>query len=142
MTIQCNIISQDRIVYQGAADIVEIPGSDGEMGILPEHSPLITTMQYGVIEVKKGNEVLHFTVAGGVVEVLPDQITILADAAENVEEIDLARAEAAMQRAETLMKSTPHIEPARYESLIASLKKSHLRINAARKYRKNLPLQK
>jgi F-type H+-transporting ATPase subunit epsilon len=142
MTIQCNIISQDRIVYQGAADIVEIPGSDGEMGILPEHSPLITTMQYGVIEVKKGNEVLHFTVAGGVVEVLPDQITILADAAENVEEIDLARAEAAMQRAETLMKSTPQIEPARYESLIASLKKSNLRINAARKYRKNLPLQK
>jgi F-type H+-transporting ATPase subunit epsilon len=137
MTIRCNIISQDRIVYQGDALMVDIPGAEGEMGILPNHAPLITLMQFGIIEVKTPTEDLHFTVAGGVVEVQPDEINILADAAEDVEEIDIHRAEAARARAEELMKTTPQMDAERYESLKSALKRSNMRIDAARRYRKN-----
>jgi F-type H+-transporting ATPase subunit epsilon len=136
MTIKCNIISQDRIVYQGDALMVDIPGAEGEMGILPNHAPLITLMQFGIIEVKTPKEDLHFTVAGGVVEVQPDEINILADAAEDVEEIDIQRAEAARVRAEELMKTTPQMDAERYESLKSALKRSNMRIDAARRYRK------
>jgi F-type H+-transporting ATPase subunit epsilon len=136
MTIKCNIISQDRIVYQGDALMVDLPGADGEMGILPNHAPLLTLLQFGVIEVKTPSELLHFTVSGGVVEVQPDEINILADAAENVEEIDINRAEAAKERAEELMKTTPQMDADRYESLKSALKRSSLRIDAARRYRK------
>jgi F-type H+-transporting ATPase subunit epsilon len=136
MTIKCNIISQDRIVYQGDALMVDIPGAEGEMGILPNHAPLITLMQFGIIEVKTPAGDLHFTVAGGVVEVQPDEINILADAAEDVEEIDIHRAEAARARAEELMKTTPQMDAERYESLKSALKRSNMRIDAARRYRK------
>jgi len=142
MTIHCEIVSQDRIVYQGEALMVNLPGADGEMGILPDHAPLLTLLQFGVIEVKTQSEVFHFTVSGGVVEVQPDQVTILADAAENVEEIDIARAEAAKVRAEALMKTTPQMDAERYESLKSALQKSNLRIDAARRYRQSKSLNK
>jgi F-type H+-transporting ATPase subunit epsilon len=137
MTIRCNIISQDRIVYQGDALRVDLPGADGEMGILPNHAPLLTLLQFGVINVQTINGNLHFTVAGGVVEVQPDEINVLADSAENVDDIDISRAQAAQARAEELMKTTPQMDAERYESLKAALKRSNLRIDAARRYRKS-----
>ncbi len=137
MTIRCNIISQDRIVYQGDALMVDIPGAEGEIGILPNHAPLLTLLQFGVIEVKTPDGDHHFTVAGGVVEVQPDEINILADSAEDVEEIDIHRAEAARARAEELMKTTPQMDAERYESLKSALKRSNMRIDAARRFRKS-----
>jgi F-type H+-transporting ATPase subunit epsilon len=116
MTIRCNIISQDRIVYQGDALRVDLPGADGEMGILPNHAPLLTLLQFGVINVQTINGNLHFTVAGGVVEVQPDEINVLADSAENVDDIDISRAQAAQARAEELMKTTPQMDAERYEA--------------------------
>ncbi|MEM5776719.1 MAG: ATP synthase F1 subunit epsilon, partial [Anaerolineaceae bacterium] len=98
MPIRCEIISQDRTVFKGNVDIVTLPGADGEMGILPDHSPLLTLLKFGIISVRTGREAEHFTVAGGIAEVQPDQVTILADAAENVEEIDLQRAENARRK--------------------------------------------
>ena len=100
MTIRCEIVSQDRTVFEGDVDIVVLPGSDGEMGILPKHSPILTTLKFGMIKVRKSGEEQLFTVAGGVAEIQPDIVTILADAAENIEEIDVERAEAARKRAE------------------------------------------
>ena len=106
MPLRLEIVTQERPVY--SADDVEMviaPGSEGEMGILPRHAPLITSLQEGVMRVKRAagrEEVL--AIHGGFMEVLPDQVTVLADAAERAEEIDLARAEEARQRAEELMK--------------------------------------
>ena len=85
MPIRCEIISQDSIVYQGEADIVVVPGIDGVIGILPNHAPLLSVLGYGVISVRQSQREKLFTVSGGVVEIQPDQVTILADAAENVE---------------------------------------------------------
>ena len=84
MTIRCEIVSQDRNVFSGDADMVILPGVEGVMGILPHHSPVLTTLSFGIITVVTKNEREYFTVAGGIAEVQPDQVTILADAAENV----------------------------------------------------------
>ncbi len=90
MPIRCEIVSQDRMVYEGDADTVVIPGVFGEMGILPNHAPLLSTMGFGVIRVRTGEDEEVFTVAGGLVEVQPEVVTVLADVAENVTEIDEA----------------------------------------------------
>jgi F-type H+-transporting ATPase subunit epsilon len=136
MTIRCEIVSQDRTVYQGDADIVLLPGTDGELGILPHHAPVLTTLKYGVIRVRRGDMEDVFTVAGGIAEVQPDAVTVLADAAENVREIDIARAESARKRAEeALAKSTP-MEGDAYFAMEAALRRSNLRLDVARRYRK------
>ena len=98
MTIRCEIASQDRLVFEGDADIVVLPGTAGEMGILPHHTPLLTTLKMGVIKVRLGGKEEIFTVTGGLAEVQPQIVTVLADAAENIDEIDIARAEAARER--------------------------------------------
>jgi F-type H+-transporting ATPase subunit epsilon len=135
MPIHCEIISQDRIVFQGPADMVLLPGTDGEMGILPHHAPLLTTLQYGVVKVRSLGQESIFTVAGGIAEVQPDVVTILADAAENIEEIDLSRAEAARKRAEeSLAKGIP-ADSDNYLIIEAALRKSNLRLDAVRRYR-------
>jgi len=135
MPIRCEIVSQDRIVFQGPADIVVLPGTDGEMGILPHHAPLLTTLKYGIIKVRSQGQENIFTVAGGIAEIQPDIITILADAAENVEEIDVARAEAARKHAEeSLAKGIP-TDSESYLRMEAALRKSNLRLDAVRRYR-------
>ena len=136
MTIRCEIVSQDRTVFAGDVDIVVLPGAAGEMGILPKHAPVLTTLKFGIIKVRKGGKEEVFTVAGGIAEVQPDIITVLADAAENVEEIDVARADAARVRAEEALKNAPTDTDA-YFAMEAALRKSNLRLDAARRYRKN-----
>ena len=135
MPIRCEIVSQDRIVFQGEADMVLLPGTDGEMGILPHHAPLLTTLKYGIIKVRSQEREIIFTVAGGIAEVQPDVVTILADSAENVEEIDVFRAEEARTRAEeSLAKGVP-ADSDRYLIIEAALRKSDLRLDAVRRYR-------
>lgn len=135
MTIRCEIVSQDRLVYEGDVDIVVIPGAEGEMGILPEHAPLLTTLALGVVKVRTGTQEEIFTVTGGLAEVQPEIVTILADAAENVEEIDIARAEEAKKRAEELLEQGPPADVDRYLAIEAALRRSNLRLEAARRYR-------
>jgi len=134
MPIRCEIVSQDRIVFQGDVDIVVLPGVEGVMGILPDHAPLLSVLQYGYITVRMGREEEVFTVAGGVVEVQPDQVTVLADAAENVEEIDVQRAEAARRRAEEALQKESGGDSDRQLTLQAALRRSMLRLDAARRF--------
>jgi F-type H+-transporting ATPase subunit epsilon len=137
MTIHVEITSQDRTVYSGEADIVVVPGSAGEMGILPHHSPLLSTLKFGVVKVRSKEGEQIFTVAGGIVEVQPDQVTILADAAENVLEIDIHRADEARKRAEEqLAKAIPQ-DTDTYLSLQAALRRSNLRLDAVKKFKKD-----
>jgi F-type H+-transporting ATPase subunit epsilon len=139
MPIRCEIVSQDRMVFEGDADIVVLPGSDGEMGILPHHAPLLTTLKMGIIKVRRGGNEEIFTVAGGIAEVQPDLVTVLADAAENVQEIDVARAEAARRRAEEMLAKGVPAEQDAYLKMEAALRKSNLRLEAVRRYRHTKP---
>jgi F-type H+-transporting ATPase subunit epsilon len=135
MPIRCEIVSQDRMVWEGDADIVVVPGVVGEMGILPNHAPLLSTLKFGILKVRSKGEEELFTVAGGVVEVQPDLITVLADSAENVGEIDIARAEEARKRAEDLLKEGPPADTDAYLRLEAALRRSNLRLEAVRRFR-------
>jgi F-type H+-transporting ATPase subunit epsilon len=136
MPIQCEIVTQDKLLFEGPADIVVVPGSEGEMGILPNHSPLLTTLDYGVLRVRYQGEEQVFTIAGGVLEVRPDVVTVLADVGENVDLIDEARAEEAKRRAERLLAEGPPPETDEYLRIQAALRRSTLRLDAIRRYRR------
>jgi len=136
MTIRCEIVSQDRMVYEGDVDIVVLPGAAGEMGILPHHAPLLTTLKYGFVKVRQQGSEQVFTVAGGVAEIQPDIVTVLADAAENIEEIDEARAEQARQRAQEILAKGVPADTDAYLAIEAALRRSNLRLEAVRRYRK------
>ena len=136
MTIRCEIVSQDRTVFTGDVDIVMLPGADGEMGVLPKHAPVLTTLKYGFVRIRKGSVEEVFAVAGGVAEVQPHIVTILADAAENVAEIDVNRAEAARKRAEEILKNGVPADTDAYLAMEAALRRSNLRLDAVRRYRK------
>lgn len=142
MTIRCEIVSQDRMVFEGDVDIVVLPGSAGEMGILPHHAPLLTTLKYGFIKVRQQGQEQIFTVAGGVAEVQPKIVTVLADASENIEEIDVKRAETARQRAQEMLEKGAPADTDAYLAIEAALRRSNLRLDAVKRFRKsrtNLP---
>lgn len=135
MPIRCEIVSQDRMVFEGDVDIVVVPGVSGEMGILPNHAPLLSCLKFGVLRVRYKGEEQAFTVAGGIIEVQPDVVTVLADASENVEEIDVERAEAARRRAEEIIKEGPPPDTDVYLAMEAALRRSNLRLEAVNRYR-------
>jgi F-type H+-transporting ATPase subunit epsilon len=136
MTIRCEIVSQDHTVFQGDVDIVVLPGVSGEMGILPHHAPVLTILKYGVIKIRKDGKEELFAVAGGMAEVQPDIVTILADAAENVADIDITRAQAAKKRAEDALTQLKPEDHDAYLRMEAALRRSNLRLDVVRRYRK------
>ena len=139
MSIHCDIVSQDRQVFSGEADMVIVPGTQGEMGILPNHAPLLSTLKFGILRVRYQGLEQIFTVAGGVIEVQPDLITIMADSAENVQEIDISRAEAAKRRAEEILKQGPPPDSDSYLKIESALRRSNLRLEAVKRYRGQKP---
>lgn len=110
MAMQCDIITQQRVVFSGEVDMVIAPGAEGEMGILPHHAPLLTTLDYGELRLKMGGREQFFAIGGGVLEVTPDHVIVLADSAERADEIDAARAERARERAIQFMQDGPQAQ--------------------------------
>ena len=137
MTIRCEIVSQDRTVFQGDVDIVVLPGVAGEMGILPHHAPVLAILKYGVIKIRQNGKEQLFAVAGGLAEVQPTIVTILADAAENVQDIDITRAQAAKKRAEDALARLKPEDHDAYLRMEAALRRSNLRLDVARRYRRS-----
>jgi F-type H+-transporting ATPase subunit epsilon len=136
MPIRCEIVTQDKMLFEGLADIVVVPGSEGEMGILPDHAPLLATLGFGMLRVRHQGEEEVFTIAGGVIEVRPDIVTVLADVGEHVDEINIARAEAAKARAEELLRKGPPPDTDEYLAIQAALRRSNLRLDAIKRYRR------
>lgn len=98
--LRFEIVTVERVVLTDEVDSVIAPGIEGELGILPHHAPLLTFLKPGELRVTKAGEETSIFVSGGFLEVLPDKVIVLADAAERAEEIDLERAEQARRRAE------------------------------------------
>ena len=137
MTIYCEIVTQERIVFQGEADLVILPGEAGEIGILPKHSPLLTILKYGIIKVRLVGIEKVFIVFGGVVEVQPDQITILADAAESLDEIDAHETEEAKRNAERAFKRKDRLTEDIELEMWEALRRSNVRLDAVRRFRQS-----
>jgi F-type H+-transporting ATPase subunit epsilon len=129
--LRLEIVTAERQIFADDVDMVVAPGSEGELGILPHHAPLLTTLKPGELRIKKGGEEILIAVTGGFMEVLSDRVTILADAAERAEEIDLARAEAARQRAEERMAGrTVEVDRSR---AMAALQRANVRLRVGQK---------
>lgn len=99
-TLQVAVVTGEREIYRGEADILIAPGVEGEMGILPQHAALLTALKTGEMRIKLGNEENDLFISGGFMEVYNNTVSVLADVAEHAEEINEARAEAARQRAQ------------------------------------------
>lgn len=131
-TMRLDFVSQDRLLFSGEVSEVLAPGSEGQLGILPRHAPLLTVLAPGEIVVKiPGQEDLYFAISGGWMEVLPDRVTILARSAERSDEIDLARAEAARRRAEERLRERP--AGVDLERALYALKRSRIRLKVAQR---------
>ena len=136
MPIQCDIITQERIVFSGEVDSVNLPGVEGRMGILPHHSPLLTTLDFGEVLVRVGGREEYFAIGGGFLEVQPDHVAILADTAEQADEIDIERAERARQEAEEVMRTDVKDDPDRIAAIRVSLLKAQVRADVGRRRRR------
>ncbi len=133
-SVRLDIVTAERVVYSEEVDIIVAPGVEGQLGILPHHAPLMTMLQPGELLVRKDGEESSMAITGGFLEVRPDRVIILADAAERAEEIDLARAEEAKRRAqERLTHLTPEVDLARAE---AALRRSLARLKVGEKRRR------
>ena len=135
--LRLDIVTAERQVYSEEVDLVVAPGVDGEMAILPGHAPLMTTLQPGELLIRRDGEETPLVITGGFLEVRPERVTVLADAAERVEEIDAERAEEAKRRAEErLGEKLGAADLARAE---AALRRSMIRLRVVQKRRRRRP---
>ena len=137
-SVRLDIVTAERVVYSEDVEVLIAPGVEGQLGILPHHAPLMTTLQPGELRVRKGGEEFSLAISGGFLEVRPDRIIVLADAAERAEEIDIARAEEAKRRAEERLshRLAPGLDEARAE---VALRRALARIQVVEKRRRRKP---
>lgn len=132
MPISVEIVTPEKVVFsEPAADMVVVPGIDGIMGVLPRHAPILTTLAYGELIVKKGRAQESFAIYGGVVDIRPDRVVVLADLAESSYAIDLEEAEAARARAEAVMASG--VPPEENREAALALRRADLAMRVQRK---------
>jgi F-type H+-transporting ATPase subunit epsilon len=135
MPLRLDIVTAEReVLREEGLDIVVAPGSEGQLGILPQHAPLMTMLEPGELLTRRGNEETLIAISGGFLEVRDDVVTVLADTAEQSEEIDIERAQAARQRAEELLRERP--ADVDIAVIQASLRRSVLRIRVAERRRR------
>ena len=131
--MRLEIITAERKVYDDDGELVVVPVSDGEFGILSKHAPLMSTLQPGELLIRKEGEDTYLAVSGGFIEVLDDRVTVLADAAEKSDEIDEQRALAAMERArDSLANRESTIE---LEQVAVAMRRAQIRLNVVRRRR-------
>jgi F-type H+-transporting ATPase subunit epsilon len=134
--IKFEIATPERVVLKEEIYQVTVPTTEGEITILPKHSPLVSILKPGVLEIKKADGSLNIvSVSGGFVEVLLNKIIILADTAERAEEIDLDRAEEAKRKAEESLKNLRSIDASQFANIAAQLEKELARTKSAKRWR-------
>ena len=133
-TIRLEVVTPEKMVFSDDVDLILAWGVEGQLGILPHHAPLMTILQPGDLVFRKAGKEESLTISGGFLEVRPDKVVVLADACERAEEIDVARAEAAKQRAQEALKTAAtEVDVAAAE---AALRRSLARIRAVEKVRR------
>jgi F-type H+-transporting ATPase subunit epsilon len=135
MPLRVKVVTAEReVLSEDAVDMVVAPGAEGVVGILPRHAPLLTTLQPGIIRVKKGGSEESMVVGGGFLQVARDQVLILADTAERADELDSSRAEEARQRArEALTQAAAGGQRLAAEAARFRLRREDARVRLARR---------
>jgi F-type H+-transporting ATPase subunit epsilon len=132
-SFQLEVVTPDRQVVHDTAEEVQIPGKRGYLGVLPGHAPLITELAVGEITYRAGGQEHHLAVAWGFAEVLPEKVTILAETAERAADIDPARAQEALRRAEERLRSSD--AETDYPRALVALQRAQVRLRVAQKGR-------
>jgi F-type H+-transporting ATPase subunit epsilon len=138
MPLQLDIVTPERLAYSDQVDEVIAPGSQGELGILPHHAPLLTTLGVGELRIKKGGTEEAFAIVGGFLQVRPDRVVVMAETADMASEIDLERAQAARREAEKTLEAG-FVEPADLAIARAALQRALLHIRVAERRRREGP---
>ena len=138
MPILLEIVTPERLAYSDEVDAVVLPGSEGEMGVLPHHAPLVSTLGVGELRFRKGGVEESFAIVGGFVQVRPDKVVVMAETADLASEIDLEKAQEARREAERALESGYH-EGADLSVARAALQQALLRIRVAERRHREGP---
>jgi F-type H+-transporting ATPase subunit epsilon len=128
--LQLDIVTPEKLAYSDEVDAVVLPGSEGELGVLPHHAPLISTLGAGELRLRKGGQEESFAIVGGFLQVLPDKVVVMAETADIASEIDLEKAQEARRQAEQALESG-YVEGADLAAARAALQTALLRIRVA-----------
>jgi F-type H+-transporting ATPase subunit epsilon len=135
------VTAERQVLAESDVDMVVAPGTEGVLGILPKHAPLLTVLQPGVVRIKKGGEETTMAVGGGFLQMAGDRVLVLADTAEREDEIDQARAEAARQRAQDALRdATRGGNPAQIQAARLAFGRSAARLGVVRRRRRGTPM--
>jgi F-type H+-transporting ATPase subunit epsilon len=138
MPLQLDIVTPEKLAYSDEVDAVTLPGIEGELGVLPHHAPLVTTLGFGELRIRKGGAEEFFAIAGGFLQVLPDKVIVLAETADMASEIDLGKAQEARREAEKALESGFH-EGADLSTARAALQTALLRERVAQRRHREGP---
>jgi F-type H+-transporting ATPase subunit epsilon len=131
--LRLEVVTAEREVYADDVDMVIAPGGEGELGILPRHAPLLTTLQPGVMRLRKDGAETIMAVSGGFLQVFRDRVLVLADTAERADEIEESRAEEARQRAITALQERRVGDTVQAEAARLALRRSLARLEVVRR---------
>ncbi|MCI0850995.1 MAG: F0F1 ATP synthase subunit epsilon, partial [Chloroflexi bacterium] len=131
--LQLVVVTAEGESFSGEVDMVVAPGEVGEFTVLPSHARLISTLSPGILRFDQGGESTSLALTGGFLEVADNRVTVLADAAEQDDDIDLERAEAALARAQERIESEPGTVD--LEEAMASLRRARVRVSLGRRRR-------
>ncbi len=131
MKFRLEIVTPERLMFSDDIDVLTTPTTQGEISIMAHHVPLVTMIAPGEIKIKKNKEISFMTITGGFIQVTGNKVTILADAAERAEEIDIDRAEAARERARKML-AAKQLDRVSHADAVAALQRSLLRLKVAR----------
>ena len=138
MPLLLEIVTPERMAYSDTVDAVVLPGSEGELGVLPHHAPLVTMLGVGELRIRKGGAEESFAIAGGFLQVRPDKVVVMAETADMASEIDLEKAQEARKEAERALTETSG-EPADLARARAQLQTALLRIRVAERRHREGP---
>jgi F-type H+-transporting ATPase subunit epsilon len=138
MPLHLEIVTPEKIAYEGDVDSVQLPGSEGELGVLPHHAPLVSTLGAGELRLRTAGNDEYFAIVGGFLQVLPDKVVVMAESADMASEIDLERAQEARRKAEQTLESG-YVEGADLAAARASLQAALLRIRVAERRHREGP---
>jgi F-type H+-transporting ATPase subunit epsilon len=133
-TLKLEIVTPEAMIFEGDVDQVLLPGVDGDMGVLPQHMPLITELKAGELHIQQKGKTLVMAIGEGFAEITADRVGVLTDGAVHEKDIDEAAAEAAVKRAEELLK-TASLQGEELEATQAVLARSLAQINVKRRRR-------
>jgi F-type H+-transporting ATPase subunit epsilon len=138
MSIELEIVTPERLAYSDTVDSVVLPGSEGEIGVLPHHAPLVSMLGVGELRIRKDGQEEAFAIVGGFLQVRPDKVVVMAETADLASEIDLEKAQEARREAERALEGGFH-EGADLSAARAQLQQALLRIRVAERRHREGP---